>query len=116
MASGSADFRSWISPVQNILTPSPCDWIMQLWSQPKPGYRAQGRRNRTEMHGYGSLSCSTMPPMRWRQARSAEAKCLWSSWTAVSDFSTPLCVSAPVAGTGRRRNETSSLPKACRRL
>jgi hypothetical protein len=30
MASGSADFRSWISPLQNILTPSPCDWIMQL--------------------------------------------------------------------------------------
>src|ERR1700722_19406527 len=30
MASGSADFRSWISPLENILTPSPCDWIMQL--------------------------------------------------------------------------------------
>jgi hypothetical protein len=37
-----------------------------------------------------------MPPMRWRQARSAEAKCLWSRWRGVSDFSTPLCVSAPV--------------------
>jgi hypothetical protein len=30
IASGSADFRSWISPLQNILTPSPCDRIAQL--------------------------------------------------------------------------------------
>jgi hypothetical protein len=30
MASGSADFRSWISPLQNILTPSPCDRTAQL--------------------------------------------------------------------------------------
>jgi hypothetical protein len=37
-----------------------------------------------------------MPPTRRRQARSAEAKCLWSSWRGVSDFSTPLGVSAPV--------------------
>src|ERR1700733_15003746 len=28
MASGSADFRSWISRLQNILTPSPCDRII----------------------------------------------------------------------------------------
>jgi hypothetical protein len=30
IASGSADFRSWISRLQNILTPSPCDRIAQL--------------------------------------------------------------------------------------
>jgi hypothetical protein len=29
MASVSADFRSWISPLWIILTPSPCDWIIQ---------------------------------------------------------------------------------------
>jgi hypothetical protein len=29
IASGSADFRSWISPLQNILTPSPCDRIIR---------------------------------------------------------------------------------------
>jgi hypothetical protein len=30
IAIGSADFRSLINPVQNILTPSPCDRIVQL--------------------------------------------------------------------------------------
>jgi hypothetical protein len=37
MASGSTDFRSWISPLWIILTPSPCDWIVQ----PHPD-RSQG--------------------------------------------------------------------------
>jgi hypothetical protein len=52
-----------------------------------------------------------MPPMRWHQARSAEAKCLWSSWRGVSDFSTPLCVSArlklSLARTGAQSDQIS---------
>ena len=30
IASDSADFRTWINPLQNILTPSPCDRTTQL--------------------------------------------------------------------------------------
>jgi hypothetical protein len=49
--------------------------------------------------------------MRWRRARSAEAKCLWSSWRGVSDFSTPLCVSArlklSLARTGAQSDQIS---------
>ena len=37
-ASGSADFRSWFNPLQ-IITPSPCDRIIQASPQPKQGAR-----------------------------------------------------------------------------
>ena len=60
-----------------------------------------------------------MPPMRRRQARSAEAKCLLSSWRGVSDFSTPLCVSAPVQAQPRpyrraKRPDLAKRPPAAR--
>jgi hypothetical protein len=60
-----------------------------------------------------------MPAMRWRQARSAEARCLWSSWRGVSAFSTPLCVSAPVQAQPRpyrsaKRPDLAKRPPAAR--